>query len=91
MKLLLADSKNRLQSIKSSFIFKKPEKLLEIEKNNYLNLITRLDNISPLNTLKRGYTLTRKDNKVINSAKLVKKKDKLDIEFSDGKINVEVI
>ncbi|MBQ3435852.1 MAG: exodeoxyribonuclease VII large subunit [Bacilli bacterium] len=91
MKLLLADSKNRLQSIKSSFIFKKPEKLLEIEKNNYLNLITRLDNISPLNTLKRGYTLTRKDNKVINSAKLVNKKDKLDIEFSDGKINVEVI
>ena len=91
MKLLFADSKNRLQSIKSSFIFKKPEKLLEMEKNNYLNLITRLDNISPLNTLKRGYTLTRKDNKVINSAKLVKKKDKLDIEFSDGKINVEVI
>lgn len=91
MKLLLADSNNKLKNLKSSFIFKKPEKLLETEKNNYLNLITRLDNISPLNTLKRGYTLTKKDNKVINSAKLVKKKDKLDIEFSDGKINVEVI
>ena len=91
MKILLNNAYNKLGNIKSSYIFKKPDKLLEISKNEYLNLITRLDNISPLNTLKRGYTITKKDSKVIDSSKKVKKDDQLDIEFSDGNVKVQVI
>ena len=89
--LIINNNKIKLDNIESSYILKNPNKLLEINKNNYINLITRLENISPLNTIKRGYSLTKKDNKVITSVKQVKKKDNLDLELSDGIIKVEVV
>ena len=61
------------------------------KKNTYLQLISKLDALSPLNTIKRGYSIVKKDNKVIKSVKDIKKSDKLEVNLSDGNINVEVI
>ena len=61
------------------------------KKNDYLQLISKLDALSPLNTIKRGYSVVKKDDKIIKSVKDVKKSDKLEIDLSDGSINVEVI
>ena len=40
--------------------------------------------VSPENILKRGYTLTLKDGKIIKSAKEVKASDVLETRFADG-------
>ena len=61
------------------------------KKNTYLQLISKLDALSPLNTIKRGYSIVKKDDKVIKSVKDIKKTDKLEVNLSDGSINVEVI
>ena len=41
--------------------------------------------------IKRGYSITKNNGKVIQSVKDVKKKDKLEIEVSDGIINAEAL
>ena len=40
--------------------------------------------------LKKGYTLTYKDNKIINSISKVKVNDNLDIRLIDGNMSVKV-
>ncbi len=65
--------------------------LLTNNTNKYLLLVNKLETLNPLSTIKRGYSITRKDNKVITKVKDVKKDDLLEIELSDGKINSKVI
>ena len=77
--------------LKNSYVLKNPYKILDNKSNKYLQLISKLETLSPLLTLKRGYVITKKDDKVVSSSKLLNKGDKLDIEFSDGIINTEVI
>lgn len=66
--------KNTKQSLKES-----DTKLNQFEK--YLELI------SPDNILKKGYTLTLKDGKMIKSKSLLKEGDNISTLFTDGKIN----
>ena len=78
-------------SIKSSYILKNPNQIIDSKKNKYLQLISKLDALSPLSTIKRGYGIIKKDDKVITSIKSIKKKDKISLELSDGKIDAEVL
>ena len=54
------------------------------------NLIDKLNLVNPLNILKRGYSLTYKNDKIITSVKGLKKDDILDLTFSEGKAKVKV-
>ena len=78
-------------NITSSFIFKEPIKLTEKKKQKYLQIISKLDALSPLSTIKRGYSVVRKNNKVITSKNDLIKNDKIEIELSDGNIKAEII
>ncbi|MBQ3511559.1 MAG: exodeoxyribonuclease VII large subunit [Bacilli bacterium] len=88
---LITIKEKQFDRIKSSYIFKNPYQLLDKKSNKYLQLISKLETLSPLLTLKRGYTMTKLDNKVITSSKDTRKGDKLEIEFSDGIVKTEVI
>ena len=62
------------------------------EKGIVLNhMIEKLELINPLGVLKRGYTLTYMDDKIVNSTKSIKKDDTLKIKFSDGVVSTKVI
>ena len=63
---------------------------LNNDKNNYVNLLNKLEILNPLLTLKRGYTITKKGGKVITSVKEIKSKDKIDIDLSDGSLKAVV-
>lgn len=67
------------------------EKKLDKEKNNYLNLLNKLEILNPLLTIKRGYSITKIDNNVVSSIKDIKEKDTIDIELNDGYIKSNVI
>ena len=60
-------------------------------KTKMVEIITKLDTLSPLKTLARGYSLTEKDGKIINSVSQINKDDELVIRFKDGNSNVKVI
>ena len=57
----------------------------EKEKNRYIELISKLDALSPLKTLARGYSITEKQGKIIKSKDELNKGDKIDLIFTDGK------
>ena len=61
------------------------------KNNKYNNLINKLEVLNPLNTLKRGYSITKKDNKVITSIKDINLKDELNITLENGTVTSTVI
>ena len=63
---------------------------IENNKNSLINLIDKLELVNPLNILKRGFSLTTKDDKIIKSVKNVNKSDVLDIRLNDGVIKAKV-
>ncbi|MBR2677974.1 MAG: exodeoxyribonuclease VII large subunit [Bacilli bacterium] len=81
----------KLIEIRSSYILKSPYKLLDNKANKYLNLVSKLETLSPLLTLQRGYTMTKKDGKVVSNCKNLKKGDSIEVNFKDGKIDAEVV
>ncbi len=56
-----------------------------------IELITKLDSLSPLKTLSRGYGLVEKDNRVVKSIKDLNKDDLIDIRLEDGKKQAKVL
>jgi exodeoxyribonuclease VII large subunit len=73
--ILASTSKNRLSTIK--------------------NLLAGFDNslkiLDPENVLKRGYTITSMNGKILKKCKLIKKDDVLDTKFSDGSVSSRVV
>lgn len=63
---------------------------LNNKNNKYSNLINKLSVLNPLNTLKRGYSISKIDNKVISDIKDVKVNDTLNIKVSNGEIITSV-
>ena len=88
---IYTNKSNMYIKFKENIIFKNPNILFENKKNDYLRLIGKLETLNPLSTIKRGYSVTRVNNKVVSSVKEVNKKDLIEVELSDGKINAEVV
>ena len=59
--------------------------------NKYKELIAKLDTLSPLKTLIRGYSLTEKDGQIVKSVKQINKGDLISIRFTDGKKEAEIL
>lgn len=63
----------------------------EKEKKRYVELVVKLDTLSPLKTLMRGYSIAEKEGKIVKSIKELKKDDNIDIRLTDGKIQAKVL
>lgn len=88
---LTSTKEKELLRLKNSYVLQKPYQLLDKKSNYYLQLLSKLETLSPLLTLQRGYTMAKKDGQVISSCKKIKKKDILSITFRDGEVEAEVI
>lgn len=91
---------NPMQKINDNYILiDKQIKILENaiknkikdNKTKMIEQIAKLDALSPLKTLTRGYIIVQKDTKTINSIKLLKKGDKVNLKFIDGDKSAEII
>lgn len=61
-------------------------------KANMLNLIAKLDALSPLKTLTRGYCIVEQSNDtIIKSSKNLTKDDQIKLKFCDGEQNAKII
>ncbi len=88
---LISIKEKELIKVKNSYILKRPFDIVEKKSNKYLQLVSKLEALSPLKTLQRGYTITKKDDKIINSYKKLKTKDKIEIKFYDGEVKAEIL
>lgn len=57
---------------------------LKDTKSNLAKNISKLDALSPLKTLSRGYCISEKEGNVIRSVKDLNKGDNIDLKFMDG-------
>ncbi len=60
-------------------------------KNNAIETIAKLDTLSPLKTLTRGYIIAQKEGKVLKSIKDLEKDDIINLRFIDGEKQTKVL
>lgn len=88
---ILSTSNSKLELIKNSIIFKNPYVLYENKFNKTNHLIEKLELLNPLNALKRGYAIVKKDDKCLLSINSLRKDDTLNIKLKDGNIKTKVM
>ncbi len=66
-------------------------KKLQQEKANAQTLMLKLDALSPLKTLTRGYSIISIDGKAVKSIKQLSKDTEIEVRMHDGNINAKVI
>ncbi len=84
------DSRMRLDSVCRAFENACDINLSE-KKQSLKVLTTKLEALSPLSSLNRGFAVAKRDNRVIKSVSEVTRGDKIEILVSDGSIRAEVI
>ncbi|RLC47408.1 MAG: exodeoxyribonuclease VII large subunit [Candidatus Cloacimonadota bacterium] len=71
-------------------INKSIQDLYNDKKEKLHKFIGQLDELNPLAVLKRGYCISKRNDKIINSIKKINIMDDLEITFSDGKCKCQV-
>ena len=62
------------------------------EKKTYMiEWVSKLDALSPLKTLTRGYSITSKNDKIIKSVNELNGGDKVSLRFTDGKKEAQIL
>ena len=64
---------------------------LKDSKIDATKLITKLDTLSPLKTLTRGYSLVEYNNSIISKSSDLKKDMEVDIRFQDGSKKAKIL
>ena len=67
------------------------QRKLDLETARLSSTAARLDALSPLKVMARGYSIVTKDEKVVASSKALKKGDRITVGFSDGERKCEVL
>ncbi len=67
------------------------QKTLNQEIHRFEKSLNKLEILNPLLTIGRGYSITRKDSKVISSIKNLKKQDLFEVEVKDGIVQAQVM
>lgn len=91
IKFIIEKNSARLSKIKGNYILNNPSSLYKYQKQHMDNIINKLEVLNPMNTLKRGYSIVKKDDKVVSKKSMVKKEDIVNINLSDGVIVSKVM
>ena len=91
MKIILDNTRVRLFKVSNSYILTNPDILYKFKMQGLEHLINKLDVLNPMNTLKRGYAIVKKDNKVVSDLKKIQIDDNINIEVKNGMINAKVL
>ena len=83
-KNIIDKEKIKLNNIKTRPLFSNPLIILDKTKQKYTLLLGKLDTLSPLKTLERGYGIIKIGDKAVTSIKDLKKDDLINIVLKDG-------
>lgn len=89
-KSILAKKRREVLIIEKDIINKGERNLIN-KRNNYINLISKLEALNPINVLKRGYSITKVNEKIVNSVTKVSVDNILNINMIDGEVLCKVL
>lgn len=88
---IIDNNKINLFKLVNSYVLTNPDIIYKFKEQNLEHVINKLEVLNPMNTLKRGYSIVKKDNKVISDVNKIKNDDIINIDIKNGKINAKVI
>ena len=65
--------------------------ILKEKKAYMIEWISKLDALSPLKTLSRGYSIVQKDNKIVKTVKELKHGDSIKLRLTDGENEAKIL
>ena len=65
--------------------------ILKEKKAYMIEWISKLDALSPLKTLSRGYSIVQKDNKMVKTVKELKQGDNIKLRLTDGEKEAKIL
>ncbi|MGB8000723.1 MAG: exodeoxyribonuclease VII large subunit, partial [Anaerobacillus sp.] len=86
---LVKESANDLTELKAS-LQKEMQRVLQEKQRDFSFAAGKLNALSPLKVMERGYSLAYKEEELIKSVKQVQPGDVLKVEMTDGKIDCHV-
>jgi len=60
------------------------------QRVDFSSLVSKLDAMSPLKVLTRGYAMVEKENSIVTESSSLEKGDLINLNFADGKVKCEV-
>jgi exodeoxyribonuclease VII large subunit len=91
IKKIIDNNKIRLHKDISSYVLTNPDIIYKYKMQNLEHIINKLDVLNPMNTLKRGYSIVKKEDKVISDIKNLKVDDMINVSVKNGNVNAKVI
>lgn len=86
----ISNAKHRFELLKNNHIILNP-KILYKDRQLYLNsIIDKLELLNPLNSLKRGFSVTYKDNKLVSDINKINIGDNIKVRLNNGSIMARV-
>ena len=89
--IMLIDQKLQLVDSYLTSALLSIQRKLDTENAKFSATAARLDALSPLKVMARGYSIITKDNEVVTSSKKLEKGDRIAVGFADGERNCEVL
>ncbi len=66
------------------------QSVVNTAKNHYEQVTSNLEYVNPLSIMKKGYTMVRKDGKILKKARSIDSGDAIEVVFSDGRVTSTV-
>lgn len=96
-KLQLLSPENKLDQYKKDLFNVKlrlnnlVSKKLDFKRNQFAFQLSRLELLNPLSIMKKGYSVTMKNNEIIKSVEHILKDEVIDVRFHDGQAKAKVL
>lgn len=88
---ILDNTRIRLYKNINSYILTNPSLLYKFKEQNLVNLISKLEVLNPMNTIKRGYAIVKQNDKVVIDAKKLKIDDIINIDIKNAVIDAKIV
>lgn len=87
---ILEVKKSKFNLLKSNYLLNNPNEIYKHQQIRLENIIDKLNIINPLNTLKRGYTLTYSNDNIVKDIKDIKVGNVIKTRFTNGTVESTV-
>ena len=88
---IVDNNRIRLYKVTSSYVLTNPDIMYKFKMQNLEHIINKLEVLNPMNTLKRGYSIVKKDDMVVSDIGDVSVNDMINVNIKNGIINAKVI
>lgn len=88
---ILDNTRIRLYKNINSYILTNPSLLYKFKEQNLVNLISKLEVLNPMNTIKRGYAIVKQNDKVVVDVKKLKIDDIINIDIKNAVIDAKIV